>query len=129
MNGGRRPGLVNFKWLLILLYLIALITGTHLPEDSLAVETAIHWAGNDKLAHFFGYCGLSTLVFLVLGQRRDWWTAAITMALLALLGILDEWSQPWFDRSAELSDWFGDVAGIFLGWLMAGLLIKIANKK
>ena len=120
---GRQQRLVIYKWLLILLYTIALLIGTHSPDDSFAVETAIRWAGNDKLAHFLGYFGLATLIFTAGVIPRTWIGMTSTLAGLALLGAADELTQPCFDRSAEWSDWLFDMAGIGLG-LVIGTLVN-----
>lgn len=111
-----------YQWLLVLLYLAALLVGTHLPEDNFAVETAILWCGSDKLAHFFGYFGLSVLI-LATGIAPPTWRGAVYVLVgLAILGAVDELTQPLFDRSDELTDWLADVLGSACGFVVGTLV-------
>jgi VanZ family protein len=120
---GATPALLTWRWLVTLAYFLALVLGTHLPEGSLAVKTAVGSVGGDKWAHFVGYFGLSLLIFGLCRAGRRAWTAAGLVAGLAALGAADEVSQPYFHRSAEWADWFADLAGVMLGYLLGRFLL------
>ncbi len=129
--GPKRRAGQAWRWSLTLLYLAALLTGTHLPEDHAALATAIDWAGGDKMAHFLGYLGLA---WLVLGFCRAggstasrWATRWGIAAALAVLGGIDELTQPYVGRPAEWGDWFADLSGLGLAALLTGWSCKLRN--
>ncbi len=110
----------GWRWTIALLYLAALLTGTHLPEDHAALKAAIGLTGSDKVAHFLAYLGLALLVFAFCGLGRTRATALGFFAMLAVVGGADELTQPFFGRPAEWSDWIADVMGLALGLAAAG---------
>src|SRR5262245_26051042 len=91
--------------ILLLIYLLALITGTHLPhpEDIISIES------NDKWLHFGAYFGLAFLM----ATRRQTVRSVTRVALVAIwslaafIGIMDELTQmlPGINRHCELADW------------------------
>ncbi|MBC7821801.1 MAG: VanZ family protein [Planctomycetaceae bacterium] len=112
------------KWLqrwsgvVLLVYLTALITGTHLPhpEDLISVE------GNDKWLHFGAYFGLAFLMATRLWTLRTvTWPAMLAIGcLVALTGVVDELTQmlPGINRQCEFFDWLADLAGAVCGLLV-----------
>lgn len=108
--------------ILLLIYLTALITGTHLPhpEDLISVE------GNDKWLHFGAYFGLTFLMATRLQSLRPvTWRATLAIwSLAAFTGIVDELTQllPGINRHCELADWLADIAGAACGLVVWCLL-------
>ena len=114
----------NAKWLrrwsgvTLLVYLTALVTGTHLPhpEDLIPIE------GNDKLLHFGAYCGLAFLMATWRQTSRPVTRYALLAiwSLAAFTGIVDELTQmlPGINRHCEFADWLADIAGAACGLLV-----------
>lgn len=112
------------KWMqrwsgvVLLAYLTALITGTHLPhpEDLISIQS------NDKLLHFGAYFGLAFLMATRLWTLRPvTWRATLAIgALVALTGATDELTQllPGINRQCEFFDWLADLAGAVCGLLV-----------
>ena len=103
------------KWLqcwsgvVLLVYLTALITGTHLPHP----EKLIPIESNDKLLHFGAYFGLAFLMTTRLWTLRPvTWRATLAIGcLVALTGVVDELTQllPGINRHCEFLDWLADL--------------------
>ncbi len=95
-------------------YGLVLVFATHYPkpEDLLGPHPP-----HDKALHFMAYGLLGFLVAATLAASRHWsrQNVVITAVVLALAGIVDEATQPWFGRSAEVLDWVYDVIGILAG--------------
>lgn len=100
------------RWVPVVLWAGVILTATSLPNVPAAPA-----AGIDKLGHLamYGILGLLAL-------RAAWETApaprtmVLTLAAIALFAATDEWHQRFIPtRSAELADWFADVAGATLG--------------
>lgn len=104
--------------ILLLGYLTALITGTHLPhpDDQFPID------GNDKLLHFGAYCGLAFLMATRLQTLRPvTWRAALAIGVIAALtAVADELTQmlPGINRRCEFADWLADLAGLVCGLLI-----------
>lgn len=118
----------NSKWpqrltgVVLLVYLSALITGTHLPHP----EVLIPVESNDKWLHFGAYFGLAFLMATRLQTRRPV-TQSATLAiwgLAAFTGLVDELTQllPGINRHCEFLDWLADIAGAVCGLLAWHLL-------
>lgn len=92
---------------LLVVYWAVIFTLTHLPPMHLPQTGA-----GDKLAHFIGYFGLATLLYLVF-----WWSkhvrhpALLTLAICAAYGAVDELLQIPVGRNADIMDWVADMAG------------------
>lgn len=119
------------RWsgVVLLVYLTALITGTHLPhpEDLISIE------GNDKWLHFGAYFGLAFLMATRLWTLRPV-TGHATLAigsLVALTGIVDELTQmlPGINRHCEFLDWLADVAGAVCGLLVWHLCRHLLTRR
>lgn len=101
--------------ILLLIYLAALITGTHLPHP----EDLISLQSNDKWLHFGAYFGLAFLMATRLQTLRPVTPRALLAiwSLAAFTGIVDELTQmlPGINRHCELTDWLADIAGAACG--------------
>jgi VanZ family protein len=74
----------------------------------------------DKVAHFFVYGLLATLVCR---QGRGWRAAGWSLLAVSVFGATDEWHQYYVPgRSCELGDWIADTTGaalaisLYVGW-------------
>ncbi len=105
---------------LIVLYLTALLVGTHMPPGNLTSP------GNlDKLLHFVAYAGLSFLVGVWLSamERWNWRTILLAFLGLAVLAGLDELTQPWAGRIADWYDWHADLLGLMTGFSLWSMIV------
>ena len=115
---------LDAKWLrrwsgvALLVYLTALVTGTHLPHP----EKLIPIESNDKLLHFGAYFGLAFLMATRLQSLRPvtWRAMLVIWSLAAFTGIVDELTQmlPGINRHCEFNDWLADIAGAACGLLL-----------
>lgn len=100
---------------------------------------ALHWPSPfpsgrepeypDKLVHFSAYGVLATLLTLTHIQRRRraldqspprrFAGYLAVFALVAVVGIVDEVTQPLTHRDFELMDWVADMAGAICGIVVA----------
>lgn len=113
------PGLV----LVLAVYWAGIFTATHIPPSG-AGGTFSH---ADKLQHFCGYGGLAVLLSGCLMVFGRWTPRNLLWSWLAIAiyGLVDEFTQPFFRRDAELLDWLADMIGggtglfgmaIIFGW-------------
>lgn len=95
-------------------YTTVLVFLTHYPKPQ---ELLGEDLPPDKVLHFLAYGLLGLLVTATVAafSRWSWETAARTAAALAAFAALDEITQPFFGRSAELLDWVWDLVGIAAG--------------
>jgi len=102
----------NIRWLPRLLYVALaayagiLVVATHLPT----VSGMVRYPGVDKVLHVIAYAILGTLsatvVSFLFGLSR--WKIITGLILLVAFAAIDELTQPWFLRQAELGDWIAD---------------------
>lgn len=109
-------------------YVVFLITLTHLPLEHVVTESVqqqarIMWM--DKVVHGVLYTVL-TFLFLLCSQpvAHDDQTGDLIILpdrllamtiIVMLVGLLDELTQPWFGRNAEVLDLVADFTAIFPG--------------
>ncbi len=99
------------RWILIaLLSMLGVLALTHIPQEALP-RVFVH-SLQDKLEHFGAY-GLIA-AFLILSLRRPVPLLLLLAVLcgLALIGALDEVTQPLVNRHASVTDYAADLAGI-----------------
>ena len=105
--------------LLVAAYWLALFTATHLPH----VPAAFAAPGADKWEHLSSYgilaCLLATRQFFWLPP--NWRHLCRIAGLVAVYGVVDELTQPFFGRHADMADWFADVLGCVIG--LAGFAV------
>jgi len=77
----------------------------------------------DKVPHAAAYAMLAALLLLV-GVR-----GLRGIALLSVIGALDEFTQPWFGRSCTLGDWLTDLAAILAVYSIHALLRHLARRR
>jgi VanZ family protein len=106
-------------------YWMGLLLATHLPPAELP-KTHI----NDKIEHLTAYGLLAAMLHLSLwssATRRP----ALVIALIVLAtgmayGAFDELTQPWFQRTCDIRDWYADTVATALacgiGLVLSGYL-------
>lgn len=99
-------------------YLVALTVATHVPRiDPAYFATVGRWSPlhPDKTMHLIAYGILGGLAGAAFARGL---TAAAIIRLfvaLACWGFIDEFTQPFFGRVAELLDWGHDIVGLVIG--------------
>jgi VanZ family protein len=99
------------RWILMaLLSMLGVLALTHIPQEALPRVFAHRL--QDKIEHFAAY-GLIA-AFLILSLRRPVPPLLLLAVLcgLALIGALDEVTQPLVRRHASLMDYASDLAGM-----------------
>lgn len=109
----RRGGLA----FLAVAYAVTLVLATHYPKPDQLLGRYGH---ADKILHFVAYFLLAMLVAAAVWGAGRWsWRAAVAVAItLAAFGAVDEITQPYFSRTADVLDWAADCAGIAVGILL-----------
>lgn len=110
----------------LLLYWPLLFLLTHLPPSNVPSVGVSH----DKLAHFCAYFGLTfllTLALLLLCRFR-WELLLYAIVATALYGAIDELTQLFVGRTADLRDWLADVTGAIAGALVATACFFVAKR-
>lgn len=120
------PWLRRATLLALIVYWLALVTGTHMPQPPELMGLEKH----DKLLHQSAYAGLAFLVTL-----NVWWRKRlrarhfmILFIALAAFGGLDELTQPPFNRTADWLDWFADMAGTAIGLMLAAIVCRYLER-
>lgn len=103
-TGTARQNLIRVAAMLLWSGLV--LTVTHLPPEHSLMRQLPDYPQGDKLVHatLYGIFG-----WLVWYDRRG---RGRELALLLLLAAADEWTQPWFGRTADISDWLADAVGM-----------------
>lgn len=116
--GSWRQKLTIAGRLALAVYWVLLFWGTHQPS----VPTVA--VANDKLLHLSAYAGLSFLLAVSFAANT---TRTLFVCFLIAIGYgaLDEITQPAFERSAELNDWFADIIGATAGIIAYVLFARI----
>lgn len=114
--------------LLWLLCLASAFVVTHMPPPKVPARPLI----NDKVLHFTGFAALGIVgIWRLTGDsRRITGLAAMASFVgLALYGVIDEATQPYFGRSCEFGDWVADVCGAAAGTLAALACLRLAGNE
>ena len=105
----------------LVVYWAALCVGTHVPGRFVG-KTLI----SDKALHFWAYAGLSFLLATLLPRLgvRSWSVYWAALLIAVCYGALDELAQiPIPGRTADIADWWADVAGAVAGLAGYGLMM------
>ena len=98
------------RWLPVALWIAVILTGTSVPS-----VPGPSVPGLDKLGHFAMYAVLGVLTARAIRIPTPRALVA-ALAAIAVFAAADEWHQRLIpSRSAELADWFADVAGASIG--------------
>lgn len=105
-------------WICFAAYLLGLLLLTHIPAPPSVFEGV-----SDKRLHFFAYLMLGGLGYTAaaLSMPNVRGLPAIAIFIGGLLAMLDESTQPLFNRMADIHDWGADVMGVVVavGFLSA----------
>ncbi|MDD4933942.1 MAG: VanZ family protein [Methylacidiphilaceae bacterium] len=109
------------RWIAFFAYALLLLSLSSIPGPRLPQELN---RVNDKLLHATAYSGAGLLARLATGSTFR------AIVAVALLGALDENYQRLIPgRTPDPRDWAADVAGGFLGSLLAGFLERRRKPK
>lgn len=114
-----RPDLRTWLWAACL---SAAFIVTHLPPGAPGRPPI-----PDYYLHFAGFFALAIVTcWRATGpNRRFTWKAWVFgVVFLAVYGIVDERTQPFFGRSCELSDYVADLCGNGVGMIIGGLCVR-----
>jgi VanZ family protein len=95
----------------LIAYWLTLFTSTHYPTVYVPVKVS----NTDKVVHFAAFGVLALLFWKWLATRarpltpRSVWIAA---AVLIPYATIDEFTQQFFGRDANIADWLANLAGI-----------------
>ena len=106
--------------LLIYWPLLFVLTHIPLPDESINIESS------DFSLHFTAFIILAFVLWRALSDSRKvnfckskvWWA----LGILVIYAIVDEWLQGFVNRTPDLNDFFGDIAGAALGFLILSVL-------
>lgn len=93
-------------------YWVALFVATHIPPVRPLFPNQ-----SDKVMHFVAFAGLAGLFAWTWSLRAafGWRQGLAVLAILAVYGSLDEFTQTYVGRHAHVADWIADVAGASCG--------------
>ena len=109
----------------VLLWLTAFAV-THTPSSELP-----HFSVGDKTLHVVGFFGLGGIFILTLVAYRMATLRRIVLVALAMMiyAGLDELTQPYFGRTADLLDWVSDMGGTTLAIILCESTFALFLKK
>lgn len=90
--------------------LLVLLGLTHIPQEMMPRALQVRMI--DKIEHIAAYGGVAFLFLLSFRRRPDVKTMLVLLVIGAVVGVGDELTQPWFNRSASIHDWVADIVGI-----------------
>lgn len=122
------------------LYWLLLLVIMHMPlerETERLPRTPKH---TDKVVHVAAYGIFAALLCWAADERRRLGAASAqrrspsmpltipvgVLLVLAVYGVVDEWTQPWTGRDGNVSDYVGDVIGSALG---AAFYVLLAGRR
>lgn len=110
------------RWLTVgfVAYWVVMFTLTHLPDPPELFTKGF----DDKQAHGLGYLlfGIGLGVMWGVWRGRLGWLPLLGLFALAITyAACDEATQPWFQRYADIHDWYSDVRGSGLGLGLAAV--------
>ena len=107
--------------LILLIYWPALFVLTHIPIPDLARRSGM----SDKMMHLLAYMALVFLWWFSISPYRkvDWRKVKVWLALAVMVwyGAFDEWLQGHIGRSADVRDFYANLAGVLLGLVILSI--------
>ncbi len=103
---------VRIATVLLILYWLAIFTGTHWPRVSLPRIDNI-----DKVFHCVGFAGLAFLMAWAIPTQigKPRWNVLIAAVVCVSYAAIDEFTQIPVGRTADVADWMADCLGVLLG--------------
>jgi VanZ family protein len=109
-------------WMLLTLLGAGCVLGlTHIPGEDVPRILQVH--ALDKVEHVVAYASIAGLFLLSLKRPARPALLLIGLGALAVIGALDETTQPLVNRTADLWDYASDLTGIAI----AGVVFLIAR--
>ena len=108
---------------LFVVVLLSMFAGTHYPLPFSLIPQGIDFA--DKLNHFGAY------MLLALSMLAGWELSTgvlqpahyfVVWLVGALYGVVDEVTQPIFNRYCDGADWFADLTGLVIGLILFSIM-------
>ncbi len=93
---------------------IGAFTATHVPLDRVLRD--MEFRPSDVWLHMVGYFGLTT-IFVLMTIARRWrrYRRLVTVLhVIPIYGVIDELTQPLVGRTAAVTDWLANIAGMIL---------------
>lgn len=113
MPDSKTSSLFHKKWLIAwLVSLGTVLTLTHIPQSAMPEFLSENML--DKLEHVLAYGVIAFLFLLSLPGQSRLATFVIGLVGLAIIGAVDEITQPFVNRVASVGDYAADVIGILL---------------
>ena len=107
---------IRIPWLIAALgTLFVIVVGTHLPES--AVTRQLNVTSFDKILHVGAYGLLGYMLLRAVSVRSKLVSLLIVLGLIAVIGALDEFTQPIVHRTASVADWLADCGGVCIAGL------------
>jgi len=107
--------------LILLIYWPALFVLTHIPIPQLARRSGM----SDKIMHLLAYMALVFLWWLSISPYRkvDWRKVKVWLALAVMVwySAFDEWLQGHIGRSADVRDFYANLAGVLFGLVILSI--------
>jgi VanZ family protein len=109
-------------------YTAVLLYATHHPRPGELVGVPLP---ADKTLHFVAYGLLGAAVGGAVAARGGWGAraAAAWLVGLAVFAALDEATQPFFGRYADVRDWMFDGIGLVVGVAAVSLVVALARHR
>lgn len=103
----------HLPWMIMaLVSMIGVIGLTHVPQDILS--RVLRGNPFDKVEHVVAYGVVAVFFFLSLRRPVPSWLFLAVFAALAVIGVLDEITQPLVNRQASIIDYAADLVGVTL---------------
>ena len=102
----------NIKWLIVaVIFTATVVFLTHFPANE--PRLCILGTCLDKLGHVLAYGAITLFFILSLRSYLTLLSASILFFAISAVGVIDELTQPVFNRTASLTDWLADTISIF----------------
>lgn len=113
MSDSKTSSSFHKRWLIAWLASLGVVlTLTHIPQAAMPEFLSEHML--DKLEHVLAYGTIAILFLLSLPERSRPATFVIGLVGLAVIGAVDEITQPFVNRVASVGDYAADVIGMLL---------------
>ena len=106
--------------------LVGVLIVTHIPQEFMPRTPQGGYF--DKIEHVLAYGGVTLLFVLSLRWPARPAVVAAVLLGLAVVGALDELTQPWVNRIASLGDYTADLVGIVAATVLF-LLVKRRHRR
>lgn len=122
----------NVNWLIVAVALTAgFLFLSHLPPE--VTPSQLQTGGFDKITHMLGYGVITLLFILALKSPASFQSGFVLFIAIIAVGAVDELTQPFVNRTANLADWLADLVGVtsvlFLFYIVRFKIRRLNPKK